>query len=100
MANPTLTASQKSVNWRILGALLTVGSFTALAKLAGGAKVVVTARYFGTSDALDAYLIAFVLPSFVADTAAGSLIPSFLPAFIEVRQKQGIEAAARLYGSV
>jgi len=100
MANAALTASTKSANRRIFGAFLTVGAFTALAKLAGGAKVIVTARYFGTSDALDAYLIAFVLPSFVADTAAGSLIPSFLPAFIEVRQKQGIEVAGRLYRSV
>jgi putative peptidoglycan lipid II flippase len=100
MANPALTASQKSANWRIFGALLTVGSFTALAKIGGGAKVIVTARYFGTSDALDAFLIAFVLPSFVADTAAGSLIPSLMPTYIEVRQKQGRETALRLYRGV
>jgi putative peptidoglycan lipid II flippase len=100
MANPALTASQKSANWRIFRALLTVGSFTALAKIGGGAKVIVTARYFGTSDALDAFLIAFVLPSFVADTAAGSLIPSLMPTYIEVRQKQGRETALRLYRGV
>jgi putative peptidoglycan lipid II flippase len=62
--------------------------------------VIVTARYFGTSDALDAFLIAFVLPSFVADTAAGSLIPSLMPTYIEVRQKQGRETALRLYRGV
>jgi putative peptidoglycan lipid II flippase len=100
MANAAIRLSQKSVNWRIFGALLTVGSFTTLAKVAGGAKVIVMARYFGTSDALDAFLIAFVLPSFVADTAAGSLIPSLMPTYIEVRQKQGIESAVRLYRGV
>ena len=31
-----------------------------------------TARYFGTGDALDAFLIAFLLPSFVSDVVAGS----------------------------
>jgi putative peptidoglycan lipid II flippase len=100
MANATLRVSQKSVNQRIFGAILTIGTFTTLAKVAGGAKVIVMARYFGTSDALDAFLIAFVLPAFVADTAAGSLIPSLMPTYIEVRQKQGLEAAVRLYRGV
>lgn len=100
MADAALATPQKSINWRIFGAILTVGAFTVLAKVAGGAKVIVTARYFGAADALDAFLIAFVLPSFVAEIAAGSLIPSLIPTYIEVRQKQGIEAARRLYGSV
>ena len=86
--------------WRIFAAALTVGSFTTLAKIAGGIKVILMARYFGTSDGLDAFLIAFVLPSFVAEAAAGSLSPSLIPTFIEVRERKGREAAQRLYGSV
>jgi len=99
MVNAAQIESPKSVNRRIFTATLTVGAFTALAKLAGGAKVIVMARYFGTSDALDAFLIAFVLPSFVADTAAVALIASLLPTFIETRQRYGMAAAQRLYGS-
>lgn len=86
--------------WRIFAATLTVGSFTTIAKIAGGVKVILMARYFGTSDALDAFLIAFVVPSFVAEAAAGSLSPSLIPTFIEVRERKGREAAQRLYGSV
>ena len=86
--------------WRIFAATLTVGSFTTIAKIAGGVKVILMARYFGTSDALDAFLIAFVVPSFVAEAAAGSLSPSLIPTFIEVRERKGRQAAQRLYGSV
>ena len=92
--------AQRSVIWRIFAATLTVGGFTTLAKLAGGVKVILMARYFGTSDALDAFLIALVLPSFLAEAAAGSMIPSLIPTFIEVRQRKGPEAAQRLYSSV
>ena len=100
MASVAPSIARQSVIWRIFAATVTVGSFTTLAKVAGGAKVILMARYFGTSDALDAFLIALVLPSFVAETAAGSLIPSLIPTFIEVRQSKGPEAAQRLYSSV
>ena len=100
MGSVAPSIARQSVIWRIFAATLTVGGFTTLAKLAGGLKVILMARYFGTSDALDAFLIALVLPSFVAETAAGSLIPSLIPTFIEVRQSKGTEAAQRLYSSV
>jgi putative peptidoglycan lipid II flippase len=80
--------------------MVTVGTYTALVKAAGALKVVCTARAFGMSDGLDAYLIAFLLPSFVADTLAGALSSALVPTFIEVREVQGPEAARRLYRSV
>ena len=100
MASAVQGVAQRSMVWRIFAATLTVGSFTTLSKVAGGVKVILIARYFGTSDALDAFLIAFVLPSFLAEAAAGSLIPSLIPTFIEVRERKGREAAQRLYSSV
>jgi putative peptidoglycan lipid II flippase len=67
---------------------LTVGVFSSLAKLAGAAKVIVTARYFGTGDELDAFLIAFLLPAFFADVIAGCLTPSILPVLVRLRSSQ------------
>ena len=49
------------MSWRVLFQMATVGAYTALVKVAGAAKVVVTARAFGMSDGLDAYLIAFLV---------------------------------------
>lgn len=90
----------RAVSLRVLFQMITVGAFTALVKLAGAAKVIFTARAFGMSNALDAYLIAYLLPSFVCDTLAGSLTSALVPTFIEVREKEGPEAANRLYQSV
>ncbi len=90
----------RAVSWRVLFQMLTVGASTGLVKVAAAAKVVATARAFGTSDGLDAYLVAFLLPAFVCDTLAGSLTSSLVPTFIEVRELQGPDAAVRLYRSV
>lgn len=56
----------------------------------------VTARYFGAGDQLDAFVIAFLLPAFFTDIVAGSFGASFVPAFIRVRSDQG-DAAARIF---
>ncbi len=92
--------SGRAVSGRVLSQMVTVGAYTAVVKAAGAAKVVVTARAFGMSDGLDAYLIAFLLPSFVSDTLSGSLSPALVPAFIELREREGREAACRLYQAV
>ena len=42
--------------------MVTVGGLTILVKLAAAAKELLVAYQFGTSDALDAFLVAFVLP--------------------------------------
>ena len=90
---------RRAVSWRVLLQMATVGAYTCLVKVAGGAKLVLTARAFGMSDGLDAYLIAFLLPSFVCDTLAGPLSSALVPTFIEVRELEGIDAAHRLYRS-
>ena len=73
-----------------------MGALTSAAKVAGAAKVMVTARFFGTSDALDAFLIAFLLPSFISDVIAGSFTPSLVPLLVRTRAEGGEEAAHRL----
>jgi putative peptidoglycan lipid II flippase len=83
---------------RIFASAATIGILSFAAKLAGAAKLVVVARFFGASDELDAFLIAFLLPAFVADVVAGSFTPSLVPLLVRVREAEGIEAARRLTG--
>lgn len=71
-----------------------------LVKLAAVAKQLVIAGRFGTSDALDAFLIAFLAPSFAINVAAGSFSAALIPTFIEVRDREGQDAAQRLFSSV
>lgn len=98
--NRWLTWSGRSVNRRIFAAMITVGGFTFLVKLAAAAKEVVVAHQFGTRDALDAFLIAFLLPSFAINVVAGSFNAALIPTFIEVREQDGQEAAQQLFSSI
>ncbi|HUA20327.1 MAG TPA: lipid II flippase MurJ [Bryobacteraceae bacterium] len=85
--------------WRMLADTFTVGGWTAAVKVLGALKVILAARLFGAGDAMDAYLIAFLAPSFFIDVFGGSLDSALIPSLIEVRQKKGREAAEGLYAS-
>src|SRR5207302_9530924 len=55
---------------------------------------------FGRSDALDAFLIAFLLPSFVLNLVMGSLGSALIPVLVEARQKRGTGAEQKLLSSM
>src|SRR5687768_7751184 len=85
---------------RILSALLTVSSFTAAAKIASAAKVLLIAHRFGIAAEVDAFFIAFLLPSFFADISAASTTAALIPTLVEERQCHGRDAAMRLSASI
>jgi len=78
----------------------TVSAFTTLAKVFGAAKALVLARFFGSGAVLDAYLLAFLAPSFLADVFCGSLVPVLVPKLIEFEYRDGRTGAIDLYGHV
>jgi putative peptidoglycan lipid II flippase len=86
-----------STNHQILGAAVTVGIATALVKVAAVFKELVVAWKFGTADALDGFLIALVVPTFIINVAAGSFNAALIPAYIRVREQEGINAAQKLF---
>jgi len=90
----------RSVNRRILAAMVTVGGFTALVKLAAVAKEIAVAYQFGTGDEIDAFLMAFLVPQFVVNLIAGSLNAALIPTYIQVREQEGQGAAQRVLSSV
>jgi putative peptidoglycan lipid II flippase len=91
---------RRFTSWRMLADTATVGGWTSIAKVAGAAKVILAARLFGTGDVMDAYLIAFLLPSFFIDMLSGPLDSALIPTLIEVREKSGRAAAESLSASV
>lgn len=91
---------KQSVNRRIFAAMVTVGGLTLVAKLLSMAKELVVANQFGTGDALDAFLIAFLLPSFAINVVAGSFNAALIPTYIQVREQDGQDAAQRLFSNV
>lgn len=85
---------------KLLTDAVIVGALTVFVKLAGAAKVVVSAHVFGAGDQFDAFVIAFLIPSFLGEVLAGSLTASFIPTIIETREHQGENAAHQLYSSI
>ena len=90
----------ESVNRQVFAAMMTVGGVTVVVKLAAMVKEVFTARAFGTSNALDAYLMAFLVPQFAIYLIGGTLGAALIPTYIEVRERDGRDAAQRLLSSV
>ena len=91
--------SAKSINRRIFSAFITISSLTALIKLVSVGKEMFVASTFGTRDDMDAYLIAFMIPSFGVGVVANSFNAALIPTFIKVRECEGHAAAQRLFSS-
>ena len=84
----------------LLRNVATIGGITAAVKLAGAAKSIVIARAFGAGDSLDAYLVAFLIPSFAGDVLAGAIAPALLPILVDVKARKGSHHALQLASHV
>jgi len=89
-----------STNLKIFRAALVIGLVGTVAKAGVVLKDLVVARVFGRSDALDAFLIAFLVPSFVLVLVMSSLGSAFIPVLVETRQKRGADAEQKLLSSM
>jgi len=91
---------EHSANRRVFAALVTVGGCTVLAKLAAFLKDAIVAYQFGTGDAMDAFLIALVLPQFAVTLVGASFSTALIPTYIQIREHEGWTAANRLMSNV
>jgi putative peptidoglycan lipid II flippase len=65
--------------------------------MAATIKDVVVAGVFGIGSTVDAFLIAFLLPTFIATIVGNSFNAALVPTYIEVREQAGQDAAHRLF---
>ena len=90
-----------STNRRIFSAAILVGFLTGFVKLTAFIKELLVAWKFGTGDAVDAFLIALVVPSFVFNVLAdSSLSAAFIPNYIKLLEKEGKKEAQKLLSGV
>ena len=80
----------------LLGAVWMVAAGAAAVRVAAAIKDLVVANRFGTSDALDAFLIAFALVIFLTSTFRSSFFSAFVPRFLEAGVRGGPEGASEL----
>ncbi len=85
-----------SINRQILGAAIVVAICTILVKVVAFSKESIVAWKFGTSDFVDAFLIAAIVPDFIVNVVAGSLNAALIPTYIKVREQEGNKAAEKL----
>src|ERR1041385_5612644 len=91
---------QDSTNRKIFRAALTIGLVSTVAKGGAVLKDLVVAHVFGRSDGLDAFLIAFLVPSFVLALLMSSLGSALIPVLVQSRQKGGADAEQKLLSSM
>lgn len=97
---PFRKSAADTTNRKIFRASLIVGSFALAARLAGMLKELIVARSFGRGDEVDAFLIAFLLPSFALNIGMNALGYALVPVYIEIRQRDGNDAANQLFSNV
>jgi len=88
-----------SVTAQIVRTLSTVGLLAIVARLAMAGRDVALAGRFGTNAAVDAFVVALVLPTFATQVISGSLPYSFVPTYNIAELERGPDAAARLLAS-
>ncbi|QJR34125.1 murein biosynthesis integral membrane protein MurJ [Gemmatimonas groenlandica] len=84
----------------LLRAAFAVGGLTAAVKLVALLKDGLVAAQFGNGAALDAFLLALVIPTFLISVAAGTLPAALTPAYIAQREHRGTLSAMLLAGAV
>jgi len=88
-----------SPNRRIFRAAFVVALVGLLVKGVTALKELAIARVFGRSDAIDSYLIAYLVPAFAVILLMGAFSSCVIPVIIHLRQEKGTEAAQRLFSS-
>ena len=84
----------------LLRAAFAVGGLTAAVKLVALLKDSLVAVHFGNGAALDAFLLALVIPTFLISVAAGTLPAALTPAYIAQREHRGAASATLLASAV
>ncbi len=78
-----------------------VGSLTFLSRIAGYARDVVIAYFFGASASTDAFWVAFRIPNLLRRLfGEGSLTISFIPVFTQYLETKGKEEAKKIADTV
>lgn len=89
-----------SINQKVAKAAILVGFFSIAVKLASMVKEITVAKWFGRGDAVDAFLIAFLVPSFFVSVVSGSFEAALIPTYIQIRENEGKENSQQLFSSV
>jgi len=89
-----------STNRQVFRAATTIVILTSLAKLAAVAKELLVARRFGTGATIESFLVALLIPMLAINIVSNSLSIALIPTYINVRERDGKDAAQRLLSGI
>jgi putative peptidoglycan lipid II flippase len=82
---------------KLLKSVFSFSSMTLISRIAGLARDIVFANYFGAKAATDAFFVAFKIPNFLRRLfAEGAFSQAFVPVLSETKTKQGEQAVRDL----
>src|SRR5260370_36913610 len=99
MTTSIARAESAGVNRRILRAATSVVAAGIVVKVAATFKEFVVAGVYGRSDAMDAFLAAFLIPNLLINLIAESMNQALVPTLIRVKIREGCERAQQLLSS-
>src|ERR1035438_7011606 len=88
-----------SVNRRIFRAAASVAAAGVLVKIVATFKELAVAGVYGRSDAMDAFLAAFLIPNLLINLISESMNQALVPTLIRVREREGHDRAQQLLSS-
>jgi putative peptidoglycan lipid II flippase len=88
-----------SVNRRIFRAALSVTAAGIVVKIVATFKEFAVAGVYGRSDAMDAFLAAFLIPNLLINLISESMNQALVPTLVRVREQEGHERAQELLSS-
>ncbi len=88
-----------STGGRIVRGTVVVGVVAGIVKAVALGKELAVAAAFGRADALDAFLIAILLPATLGGVAGGAFHQAVLPLYARERERRGLEAADAFFRS-
>ena len=97
---PRRSSPERSVGSRISTAALAVGGFTVGVKVVALGSTLLLASLFGTGDDLEAFLIAFLLPSMGMSVICGAFRSALIPTYVQVREQSGSVCAQSLFSRI
>ena len=100
VGNREIRAAEPSIRSRITRAAVTTAFFSVVVKLVAVASTLLIASLFGTGDDLEAYLVAFVVPSFLFQVVSGSFSSAMIPTYVQVTEQRGPAQAQALFSRV
>ena len=91
---------KSTVRTKISSAALTTGSLSVLVKLASLGSTLIIASLFGTGDDLEAFFVAFMLPSLMMHVIGGAFSSAMIPTYVQLMEQQGKEQAQALFSRI